>query len=507
MGSMWTYLLSLFLVAFAAPSYFVWLMPIAALCGYALFWRSIEGMRNRFFFSFLWFFCVGLIQFSWIATTTYNGPLMWLVYLFVAISQALLFGAVNQILRPIGVAGAWSLIEWARQYFLCGFPFSPIGLVLGAWPVGLQLASVIGSSGLTWIVLVTNAALFHRPRLSLSMGLAPYLLGGALLFREGAVKKSIDVALIEPKIAPPVDGNHPKEWRLPGSPYENWEIYLPLIEKLREAPPALIGFPEAAFTSLGDLDCIEFAWADQMLCYLFGADASQHYPDHGEWVSHAFILQVITNVLGSEVVAGMMMQVPGGVSNAAVHFCAGKPHHVYAKRRLLPVAESMSLSLFRWIAADFGIFDSFIEGKGPVVFQSEWGSIFPTVCYEETFSSASLEATKLDATLLFNVTNDGWYPRSRLEKEQKALAQLRSVESGLPSLRACNTGESGAFNCKGQPVPSLKQGDITFLRLPLSSRDMPYGIFKDLPFLLVSLASIAISLHKRPAPRKKVSLA
>ena len=71
---MWTYLLSWFLVAFGTPSLLPWLMPLAALGGYALFWRSIAQVQSRFTLSFIWFFFVGLVHFSWIATTTYNGP-------------------------------------------------------------------------------------------------------------------------------------------------------------------------------------------------------------------------------------------------------------------------------------------------------------------------------------------------------------------------------------------------------------------------------------------------
>lgn len=489
---MWTYLLSWFLVAFGTPSLLPWLMPITALVGYALFWRSIAGVQSRFTLSFIWFFFVGLVHFSWIATTTYNGPLMWIVYLFVVLTQAALFGLVNRYFSPVGFAGVWTVVEWARQFFLCGFSFSPVGQVLGFWPAGLQLASLFGSSILTWTVLMTGALMVMNWRQGLVVGLAPYAVGGVILMGGGEIGPRVEVALIEPKIAPPVEGRRPKGWHLVSTPYENWELYFPALESLRETRPKLIGFPEAAFSDLGDIDCIDFAFADGLLRALFGEGVVEHYPDHSSFVSHAFMLQVICNALDCEAICGMMVQVPGGVANAAVHFQPGAPHHVYGKRRLLPIAESMSLSLFRWIGADFGIFDSFIPSQGPVVFSSRFGSIFPSVCYEEAFSSVSLEAHGAD--LLFNVTNDGWYPLSRLEEEQKALARLRSVETGLPSLRACNTGGSGGFDRWGRELPAKKNGAVTFVTLDLSKRTALYGAFGDSLLLLICTMTASLSL-------------
>lgn len=489
---MWTYLLSWFLVAFGTPSLLPSLMPLAALGGYALFWRSIAGIQSRFALSFIWFFFVGLVHFSWIATTTYNGPLMWIVYLFVVTAQAALWGLVNRYFSPVGCAGAWTAVEWARQFFLCGFPFSPVGQALGFWPAGVQLASVFGSSILTWSVLMTGALMVTSWRQGLVIGLAPYAVGALMLMGKGEEGEAIEVALIEPKIAPPVEGRCPKGWHLVRTPYENWELYFPSLEKLRETRPALIGFPEAAFSDLGDIDCIDFAFADGFLRTLFGEAVVEHYPDHGSFVSHAFMLQVICNTLDCEAVSGMMVQVPGGVANAAVHFRPAAPHHVYGKRRLLPVAESMSLGIFRWIGADFGIFDSFIPSQEPVVFSSRFGKIFPSVCYEEAFSSISLEAQGSD--LLFNVTNDGWYPLSRLEKEQKALARLRSVETGLPSVRACNTGCSGGFDRWGRELPALKSGDVTYVTCDLSKRTALYGVVADWLLLLICTATVGLSL-------------
>jgi len=489
---MLTYLLSWFLVAFGTPSLLPWLMPLTAFGGYALFWRSLAGVQSRFTLSFVWFFMIRLIHFSWIATTTYNGPLMWVVYLFVVLAEAALFGLVNKYFSPVGVAGAWTVVEWARQFFLCGFPFSPIGQALGFWPAGLQLASVFGSSILTWIVLMTGALMVTNRRLGSALALAPYAAGMLMLMGEGETGERAQIALIEPKIAPPVKGKCPKGWRVVRTPYENWELYFPSIEKLRETRPALIGFPEAAFSDLGDIDCIDFSFAHGLLCALFGEGVVEHYPDHGSFVSHAFILQVICNALDCEAVSGMMVQVPGGVANAAVHFRPLAPHHIYGKRRLLPIAESMSLSIFRWVGADFGIFDSFVASRGPMTFPSRFGKIFPSVCYEEAFSTVSLEAQGSD--LLFNVTNDGWYPLSRLEKEQKALARLRSIETGLPSLRACNTGQSGGFDRWGGELPAHKSGDVTFVTLDLSKRNAPYAAVGDSLLLLICTATLSLSL-------------
>jgi apolipoprotein N-acyltransferase len=494
------YVLSWFIVAFASGTLLTWLMPVAAACGYALFWRSIEGMKSRFTLSTLWWLGVNMVQLSWVATTTYNGPLMWLVYLFVALGQAPLFGILNKYLPPLGFAGAWAILEWGRQFFLCGFPFAPVGAALGKWTVGLQLASVIGSSGLTLVVLLTNALLYEKGRSAWWLACLPYVAGGIIFLGPVDHQGNLQVALIEPKITPPVAGDHPEGWRQVRGPYENWALYFPALEQLREQRIDIIGFPEAAFVDLGDIDHMEFMPIDRMLCSLFGEGVREHYPDHGPLVSHAFVLQVISNYLGVEVIAGLMANVPGGVANSAVHFKPRSPHAIYGKRRLLPVAESMSLPIFRMIGADFGIFDSFTPAKGPMLFKGMW-AIYPTVCYEETFSQASLEAAKLGADLLFNVTNDGWYPRSRLDLEQRSLAQLRSIETGRPSLRACNTGGSGGFNAKGEPLVGRQIGDVVTLTCPIEKKKTLYTLFGDVFLFALSLGLCIYALTEKERSR------
>ena len=80
-----------------------------------------------------------------------------------------------------------------------------------------------------------------------------------------------------------------------------------------------------------------------------------------------------------------------------------------------------------------------------------------SICYDETFPQKVREGRKLGAKLLVNVTNDGWYPFSRLPSQHFEHAKFRAIENGAPLIRACNTGVSASVDSLGRTVACLKE--------------------------------------------------
>lgn len=69
------------------------------------------------------------------------------------------------------------------------------------------------------------------------------------------------------------------------------------------------------------------------------------------------------------------------------------------------------------------------------------------------------ENSQKGAHLLVNLTNDGWYPRSTLPQQHLDHARLRTVENGLPLLRACNTGITTALDSHGRTIAALDNSE------------------------------------------------
>ncbi len=71
------------------------------------------------------------------------------------------------------------------------------------------------------------------------------------------------------------------------------------------------------------------------------------------------------------------------------------------------------------------------------------------ICYEAVYPDVVRHAVRQGGRLLLNLTNDAWYGRSSAPHQFLAIVALRSAETGLPMLRAANTGDSAVIDARG----------------------------------------------------------
>jgi len=95
---------------------------------------------------------------------------------------------------------------------------------------------------------------------------------------------------------------------------------------------------------------------------------------------------------------------------------------------------------------------------------------------------------------LLNVTNDAWYGDTPGPRQHFQQAVLRSVEEGLPSVRAANTGISAIVDSYGRVIARLDIGEIGVIDgdLPRALSATPYSRYGDaIPAMLAVLLAIA----------------
>ena len=153
---------------------------------------------------------------------------------------------------------------------------------------------------------------------------------------------------------------------------------------------------------------------------------------------------------------GLDREVEGRPYNAALFFQPGESHIMdyYGKRVLLPFAEYLPGDWTRAIAEKYGISGSYEAGKGAKIFNG----VIPlgiTVCYDETFSGLIRQNKTIGAEVLVNITNDSWYPDSRLPMQHFHLGRLRAIENGMPIVRASSTGITVAVDSLSRTVAVL----------------------------------------------------
>ncbi|MFC6654766.1 apolipoprotein N-acyltransferase [Roseibium salinum] len=128
---------------------------------------------------------------------------------------------------------------------------------------------------------------------------------------------------------------------------------------------------------------------------------------------------------------------------------------------------------------------------------SESFSFLPMICYEAIFPGL-LPGDSERPSFLLNVTNDAWFGRTPGPYQHFAQARMRAIETGLPLVRAANTGLSAIIDGKGEVIERLEifEKGIIDGKLPLRIGKTIYETFGDVPvlvamFLLVAFAAIA----------------
>jgi apolipoprotein N-acyltransferase len=95
----------------------------------------------------------------------------------------------------------------------------------------------------------------------------------------------------------------------------------------------------------------------------------------------------------------------------------------------------------------------------------------PFICYEIIFPQlVAVDVTS--ANIIVNVTNDAWFGDTPGPYQHFRQARVRAVETGLPLVRAANTGISGAVDPYGRVLDALAVNTRGYfdVELPISSR-------------------------------------
>lgn len=484
------YFVSMVLVAFARPYVSTLLCLLAGFVGYGLFFYSIcrvEKKQTRFFLGFIWFFLVQAALLFWLATPKYQGLYVYGLHAILSVLLAVqfafftLWASLRQFSLKAAACGAsfWTLLELSRLYFLCGFIWNPLGLMLTATACTSQLAAFVGVYGLSWcvmfIALLFYTALEGKRFKSWSFYVAAI---GALVAvsssylsyqkkRMGKEEKSLKVALVQTSIYPVEKNFFLKYAEQFIHPVIQWHRIWTMVEKRFEKGLDLIVLPEAAVFHAAKSFIYD---SDQITPFLHKVSQrvdiktllkepfARQYQHNGEvrwWVNNLFFVKALAVYFDVEVIAGFE-ELEKENTYASAFFVT--PEDVaplrYDKRVLLPVAEYLPLEMLRNLAVRYGMTGFFTPGEEATVFEGR-GLYFPTICYEECFGSVVKEGRLAGGEILVSLNNDAWYPHSNLNYTHFDHGRVRAIENGVYQLRACNTGVTAAIDPFGRTVAAL----------------------------------------------------
>ena len=151
--------------------------------------------------------------------------------------------------------------------------------------------------------------------------------------------------------------------------------------------------------------------------------------------------------------------------NTALMLAEGQIAASYDKRHLVPFGEYMPMP---WLLERIGLraFTAtngygYSAGETLPLFDTPAGRALPLICYEAIFPRDLRSAERPD--FLMQLTNDAWFGTFSGPQQALAQARFRAIETGLPLVRAANTGVSAIIDARGRVlthVPLNQAGAI-----------------------------------------------
>ncbi|GLK64056.1 MULTISPECIES: apolipoprotein N-acyltransferase [Paracoccus] len=377
--------------------------------------------------------------------------------------------------QGVAFAALMVLSDWLRGWIFTGLPWALTGHIWINTPAA-QIAATFGSIGLSALTMLAAALplIFHRP------GRFAALPGWVLSILVIATAWSAGLARLAQPL-PPDTGLH-----------------LRLVQP--NATQALKWDPVWSEVFFGRL--LELSAA---------RDPGKPAPDVMIWPETAvnFLLnqsgtaaQDISAYVGAPVILGIQRSEGSRYFNSLTQFSDAGIGPVYDKFHLVPFGEYtpwgdvMARFGIRAFAAQHGF--GYSAGPGPQVMRLPGlPAMQPLICYEAVFSRHLISGEDRPDWLL-QVTNDGWFGQISGPWQHLAQARLRTIESGLPLMRAANTGVSAVIDARGGIRASLGLNLTGRIDAPLPGAlpPTPWSRWGDWPAVAVTLAVLLFCLRR-----------
>lgn len=453
----WALLAGLSCVAGFAPFGF-FPIPVVALAVLFFLWSRAASPREaaRLGFAFgLGLFSAGI---GWIYVALHDfgampmllaAPATLLFAAFLALFTGLAgylqarFSLAASLRALLVMPSVWVLIEWLRGMIFTGFPWLTLGYAHSNSPLA-GYAPVFGAYGVSLVAAIAAGLLVffwqERGNKRGKFALAAFV----LLWAGGAVLRG--VVWTQPVGAPVsvtlVQGNIPQDIKFSDEVLdETLDTYRRLV---MQNPARLTVLPETALPMMRDE------------------------------VPQALLAQLREHARrnGGDVLTGVFEHDRGGYYNSVFAigasedaFAAEQPH--YRKHHLVIFGEFIPLRpLIGWIINEVLHIPMGDLARGDLVqapMQVAGQRVAVNICYEDVFGEEIIAALP-EATLLVNVTNDGWYGHSHAAAQHNQMSQFRALETGRMMLRATNTGVTSIIGVNGQILQQLPQHQLAVLR-------------------------------------------
>jgi apolipoprotein N-acyltransferase len=461
---------------------------VVAISGLLLLTRDVGRARTAFWLG--WWFGLGHFTSGlyWIANAftiderfiplipfaALGLPTVVAIYTGLVMAALTLLG-LSGVGRVLGFAVLWAGFEWLRGVLFTGFPWNPVASVWSEIATVNQALALIGPWGLGLLTVAVaglpSAWTARHGKAAVAAGIALVLAGwgyGAwrLSAADSAAVPGVRLRLVQASVPQNL------KWE-PAQRVSTLVKHLTLTRQTAAVPPTLVIWPETAVPFIVE-------WEREVVAAI--AEAA---PEKGAVVTGTIRIhegsdrsRAITNGLVAVDRAG---QVIGG----------------YDKVHLVPFGEYVPLRpLIGWLPMPSGEND-LVPGPGLQSLALPGAPpASPLICYEVIFPGAVMPAGERPHWLL-NLTNDAWYGVSAGPYQHFAMARMRTVEEGMPLVRAAQNGISAVVDAYGRVTARLGLNEIGVLDadLPRTLPPTRYARWRDWPALALGVALLLLAFR------------
>jgi apolipoprotein N-acyltransferase len=338
-------------------------------------------------------------------------------------------------------AAAWVGLEMIRSHILGGFPWNLLGTSQYQLTPLIQIASVTGVYGISFLVVWTSLCVFSAGRMIFAkpnsrfawqpeIFLPLFVVAGLFAFGEMKLSgqnppsSTLRVTLIQPSVPQNMIWDETQN-------ANRFQRLLALSENALTNKTDLLIWPEAA---LPDFDDASYAAITNLI------------RAHHVWM--------IFNADDVVPRANATNKYDNDDFNAAFLFDPdGNCVAIYHKRKLVIFGEYIPLvrwlPFVKWFTPITGGYEA---GNFPVQFEMSNLKIkaAPLICFEDMFPQTARKSVQGDTDFLVNLTNDGWFGKGAEQWQQMAAGIFRAVENGVPLVRCCNNGVTCWIDANGR---------------------------------------------------------
>ena len=366
----------------------------------------------------------------------------------------------SSVLFSLSAACIWTALEWVRSWMLTGFPWGSIGYSQWNNLLGIQIASLVGIHGISFVIVLFNAGIAtllcnrHRWRQEIWGVVLPLILT-LLCFGYGIFQlQEADPLDQSANATTQTNVETLKVALVPGniSQLQKWDPrqfpkilqrYIGLTHKASGEQPELIVWPETATRSralTGEWP-IYYGKFSQMLRDI-GIPILLGTANRGETDKAIGQFSKSAERRNTDIYNRVLSIAPDG-----------KIHGDYAKMHLVPFGEYVPLAhLLPDFIPNFIQFEPFAHGKTvnllPVFdvknkTNTRKIEVGASICFESVFPDEFRRPVKMGARVVGIFTNDAWFKGTAFPELHLSMAPFRAIENRIAVFRCAN----GGFTC------------------------------------------------------------